>query len=69
MLIGTTSLSRISILLEKAKNSKERKRIIDDQCFQKDFNTLLKQVDELMDTLKLYNEQLVETMNECASGQ
>jgi len=65
----TTSLSRISILLDKAKDNKERKKIIDDQCFQKDFKVLLNQVEELMDTLKMYNEQLVETMNDCAAGQ
>jgi phospholipid/cholesterol/gamma-HCH transport system substrate-binding protein len=59
----TTALSRISILLEKANGAQEKERIIKSTCFQKDFCILLNQVEHLLDSLKLYNEQIAETLN------
>ncbi len=58
----TTSLSRISMLLEKADNEREKEKIMSSTDFKKDFATLLRQTEELLDSIKLYNEQLVETM-------
>ena len=59
----TTSLSRISCLVEKAKDPKEKEKILNSAPFQKDFSMLLNQVEHLLDSLKLYNEQIVETIN------
>ena len=60
----TTSLARISVLLEKAEDPKEKEKIFCSSYFQKDFANLLRQVEHLMDSLKLYNEQLIETISE-----
>ena len=60
----TTALSRLSILLEKAKEPDEKEKIFNSIPFQKDFSSLLRQVEHLLDSLKLYNEQIVETINE-----
>lgn len=59
----TTALGRISCLIEKAKEPNEKEKILNSAPFQKDFYCLLKKVEELLDSLKLYNEQLVETIN------
>lgn len=59
----TTALGRISTLIEKAKDPKEKSKILNSAPFQQDFYCLLKKVEELLDSLKLYNEQLVETIN------
>lgn len=60
----TTSLSRISLLLQKAEDPKEKQKILSSAPFQKDFLDLLRQVEHLLDSLKLYNEQLNETLSE-----
>ncbi|HRW58284.1 MAG TPA: MlaD family protein [Chlamydiales bacterium] len=57
----TTSLARISILLEKAECEKEKEKIMESIPFKRDFKTLLIKVESLLDSLKLYNEELVET--------
>lgn len=59
----TTSLSRISILIDKAKEEEDRKKVMQSKCFQKDFLDLLRQVEHLLDSLKLYNEELVDTID------
>jgi phospholipid/cholesterol/gamma-HCH transport system substrate-binding protein len=60
----TTALSRISVLLEKTKEPKEKEKILQSIPFQKDFSSLLRQVEHLLDSLKLYNEQVIETISE-----
>lgn len=64
----TTALARISILLEKAESEDERAKIMDSPGFKKDFARLLRDVDDLYDSLKIYNEQLVEIMNDEECG-
>ncbi len=56
----TTSLARISVLVDKAENSPEKEQIFESPIFRKDFSTLLRQVEELLGTIKLYNEQLMD---------
>ena len=56
----TTSLGRISCLLEKAEIPQEREKIMSTPLFKNDFAKLLRQVEHLLDSIKLYNEQLME---------
>ncbi len=51
-----TALSRITILLEKASDSDERQKIMQSESFRTAFATLLRQVQSLSDSLRLYNE-------------
>lgn len=53
-----SSMTRISMLIEKAENSPERERIMQSDDFKVDFADLLRRVDELSDNLRLYNQQL-----------
>jgi phospholipid/cholesterol/gamma-HCH transport system substrate-binding protein len=59
-----TSMSRLSMLVDKAQESPEREQIINSNLFKKDFAELLRQVDELADNLRLYNEQLMEAQGD-----
>lgn len=61
----TTALSRISILLEKAKCPEDRQNILQNKPFQCDFADLLRKVEEMLDSLKLYNEQILESDGTC----
>lgn len=61
-----TSMSRLSMLIDKAETEQERKEILSNPTFQKDFAELLRRVDEMSDNLRLYNQQLVEAFeNSC----
>lgn len=60
----TTSLGRLSMLLEKAEQPKEKTKIMNSEDFKKDFATLLRQTEDLLDSLKLYNEELVESIDQ-----
>ncbi|MBF5060204.1 MlaD family protein [Candidatus Neptunochlamydia vexilliferae] len=51
-----TSMSRLSMLVEKAENNPE---MLDSKAFQKDFAELMLRSQALYDNLKLYNEQLM----------
>ncbi len=55
-----TSMSRLSMLVDRAENSPDRERIFDTNRFQKDFSDLMRRSQSLYDNLKLYNEQLME---------
>ncbi len=55
-----TSMSRLSMLVDRAENSPERKKIFDTNRFQKDFAELMRRSESLYDNLKLYNQQLME---------
>ncbi|MBN1914890.1 MAG: MCE family protein [Parachlamydiales bacterium] len=57
----TTSLSRISTLMEKAEETNTKERIIQNTSFQCDFANLLRKLEEMLDSLKLYNEQILKT--------
>jgi hypothetical protein len=52
------AMSRLSMLIQKADTSPSKESILNNQGFKDDFAQLLKDVDELSDNLKLYNEQL-----------
>ena len=54
------SLGRISMLVEKAENEGEKESIVKSDCFKKDFATLLREIEGLLDTAKLYNEDILE---------
>lgn len=58
-----TSMSRISMLIDKAEESPEKEEILSDERFRKDFKELLRQADELSENLRLYNQQLSEAAN------
>jgi len=58
-----TALSRISMLLTQAEEKDEKVRIMNSECFKRDFVDLYKRVDGLSDSLKLYNEQLMQMSN------
>lgn len=52
------AMSRLSMLIEKAESSSNRQDILGNEEFRDDFAQLLRDVDELSDNLRLYNEQL-----------
>jgi phospholipid/cholesterol/gamma-HCH transport system substrate-binding protein len=54
----TTSLGRLSELLDRA-SADDRSRIVQSEAFKKDFASLMRQVQGLTDSLRLYNEQIV----------
>ncbi len=54
------AMSRLSMLIEKASSTPNREVILHNKQFSKDFAELLREVDQLADNLKLYNEQLAE---------
>lgn len=53
-----TSMSRLSMLVDRAEDSPARKQILESQLFKKDFADLLHSVQTLYQNLHLYNEQL-----------
>jgi phospholipid/cholesterol/gamma-HCH transport system substrate-binding protein len=54
-----TSLGRLTELLNRAGESDERQKIVQSEPFKRDFAALLRQVQSLTDSIKLYNEELV----------
>ncbi len=52
-----TSLARLTELLELAGD--EKKKIVEDETFKRQFGTLLRTTQGLSDTLRLYNEELI----------
>jgi len=56
----TTSLARLDMLMQKAETPGERKEILSSEAFKKDFSTLLRQVKGLSESLKLFNEDLLD---------
>jgi phospholipid/cholesterol/gamma-HCH transport system substrate-binding protein len=61
----TTSLGRLTELLERAQESDERTKIVQSEAFRRDFANLLRQVQSLTDSIKLYNEELVANSDVC----
>ena len=56
-----TSMARISMLIEKAKVD-DQKTVLESPPFRDNFAELLRQVDEMSDNLRLYNEQFAQTI-------
>ncbi len=59
-----TALSRISILLEKAECPHAKRKIMGSERFKQDLRKLLREVDGLSDSIKLYNEGFTDTLDE-----
>lgn len=55
-----TSMSRLSMLVDRAENSPEKRKIFNTNLFQRDFAELMRRAQSLYDNLKLYNQQLME---------
>lgn len=58
-----TSMERLSMLIDKANMRPDSDKILQSEMFKKDFADMMRQVDELSDMLKLYNQKLIETSN------
>jgi phospholipid/cholesterol/gamma-HCH transport system substrate-binding protein len=54
----TTSLGRLSELLDRADNADEKTKIAENENFKKQFAALLRSAESLTDSIKLYNEGL-----------
>src|SRR3990167_809926 len=52
------SMSRLSLLLQRAEESPDRESILESTPFRRDFQELKKEVDELAENLRLFNKQL-----------
>lgn len=57
-----TSMSRISMLIDKAQSKSEDQPVLTTPRFKEDFADLLRQVEDMSDNLKLYNQQLMEAI-------
>lgn len=57
-----TSMARISMLIEKAKQDQDQDTVLKTPRFRDDFASLLRLVDEMSDNLKLYNEQYAQSL-------
>jgi phospholipid/cholesterol/gamma-HCH transport system substrate-binding protein len=55
-----TSMSRLSMLVDRAEQTPERDQILKSPSFLQDFAELLRKTEELSDNLRLYNQQLME---------
>lgn len=58
-----TAMSRLSMLIDRAELSPEKEMILNNEKFVEDFAELLRQADGLSDSLRLYNQQLIEAAN------
>jgi hypothetical protein len=58
------AMERISLLIDKMQQTPETTPILTDPLFRKDFDDLLRQANELSETLKLYNQQLMEAQQQ-----
>jgi phospholipid/cholesterol/gamma-HCH transport system substrate-binding protein len=54
------SMSRLTLLLDKAETSPERETIMENDQFLSDFRELMRLSEELSDNLKLFNQQLMD---------
>lgn len=54
------SMSRVSLLIDRAEETSEKDQILQDDLFKKDFAELLRKADELTQNLRLFNQKLVE---------
>jgi phospholipid/cholesterol/gamma-HCH transport system substrate-binding protein len=56
----STSISRVSMLLEEAKQHKAMHKLLEDHQFTHEFAELMHRIDDLEERMKLYNQQLVD---------
>ena len=57
------TMARLAMLMEKAERNPNKERIFQNKEFTKDFAQFLRDIDDLAENVKLYNEQLVEMQN------
>ncbi|MBX9743960.1 MAG: MlaD family protein [Chlamydiales bacterium] len=57
----TTSLGRLTELLHLAEETEERIKVMQSEVFRRDFATLLRKSQGLADSIRLYNEGLMES--------
>ncbi|MEM7174449.1 MAG: MlaD family protein [Chlamydiota bacterium] len=55
-----TSMERLSILINRAEQNPDRAEILATKAFKRDFAELMRRSEALLDTLRLYNQQLIE---------
>jgi len=55
----TGSLGRINTLIDKSNNLPKKQKITNDEAFKRNFAYLLRQVESLLNLVKLYNEDLL----------
>ncbi len=60
-----TSMERLSMIIEQAQSAQNKDKIFRDNQFSKDFAQLLKEVEQMSNNLKLYNEQLEDGWKQC----
>ena len=53
-------MARISMLIDKAKYNPQKQDILDNSQFQEEFMELMRQVEDLINDLRLYNEELIQ---------
>jgi phospholipid/cholesterol/gamma-HCH transport system substrate-binding protein len=59
----TTSLSRINQLIARAQNKSQKQKILTSDIYKRNFAYLLRQVESLLNMVKLYNEDLLDKTN------
>lgn len=64
-----TSMSRLSMLIGRAQESPEREEIMCNDLFRRDFAELMRQAQDLTNSLKLYNQELIEANQGCPAGE
>ena len=62
------AMARLSMLIEKAQKSPQKQEIFKDKQFSTDFTEFLREIDNLADNVKLYNEQLLEAQTKTTGG-
>jgi phospholipid/cholesterol/gamma-HCH transport system substrate-binding protein len=64
----TTSLGRLTELIGRAEDSDARNQILQSDAFKRDFAVLMRQVQGLSDSIKLYNEGLIAQSEALSEG-
>jgi len=59
----TASLSRINQLVSKAENSSQKQKMLSSENYKRNFSYLLRQVESLLNMVKLYNEDSLDKAN------
>nr|NGX33533.1 hypothetical protein [Candidatus Anoxychlamydiales bacterium] len=60
----TSSLGRINTLVEKSSDLSQKQRIENSETFKRNYAYLLRQVESLLNMVKLYNEDLLDKSND-----
>ncbi len=60
-----TSMSRLSMLIERAQKCDNAEEVFKSSAFKEDFSSLIRNAEALYDNLRLYNEQLQDAESYC----